>query len=177
MAHGFICPRLLSLSWDTNTHNEHIYFQFDVQNGRGLHEGSHFHYKNQKHKQSEIHPKRPWSQGVLIKHMQTRCLPSPYAGITPQLHPRLPCASSTSNVWSLCIWLHTRLPPQRGTLSAPGGLVPLSGDGWEVNPLVRPRHALLSNLNSFVFLRCLSHLFYSCKLELVLLHNIFVWVL
>lgn len=83
MAHGFICPRLLSLSWDTNTHNEHIYFQPDVQNGRGLHEGSHFHYKNQKHKHSEIHPKCPWSQGVLIRQRQTCCLPSPYAGKTP----------------------------------------------------------------------------------------------
>lgn len=80
MAHGFICPRLLSLSWDTNTHNEHIYFQFDVQNGRGLHKGSHFHYRNQKHKQSEIHPKCPWSQGVLIKQRQP---PSPEAGIAP----------------------------------------------------------------------------------------------
>lgn len=83
MAHGFICPRLLSLSWDTNTHNEHIYFQFDVQNGRGLHEGSHFHYKNQKHKHSEIHPKCPWSQGVLITQRQTLRLPSPYAGKPP----------------------------------------------------------------------------------------------
>lgn len=94
MAHGFICPRLLSLSWDTNTHNEHIYFQFDVQNGRGLHEGSHFHYKNQKHKHSEIHPKCPWSQGVLITRRQTLRLPSPYAGKPPhQLHPGLPSAS------------------------------------------------------------------------------------
>lgn len=83
MAHGFICPRLLSLSWDTNTHNEHIYFLFDVQNGRRLHEGSHFHYKNQKHKHSEIHPKCPWSQGVLIMQMQTLRLPTPYAGKTP----------------------------------------------------------------------------------------------
>lgn len=95
MAHGFICPRLLSLSWDTNTHNEHIYFQFDVQNGRGLHEGSHFHYKNQKHKHSEIHPKCPWSQGVLITQRQTPRLPNPYAGKTctnPFLSSSLPPA-------------------------------------------------------------------------------------
>lgn len=95
MAHGFICPRLLSLSWDTNTHNEHIYFQFDVQNGRGLHQGSHFHYKNQKHKQSEVHPKCPWSQGVLIKQRQTRQLLSPQAGTAPQLRSRLAWASFT----------------------------------------------------------------------------------
>lgn len=126
MAHGFICPRLLSLSWDTNTHNEHIYFQFDVQNGRGLHKGSHFHYRNQKHKQSEIHPKCPWSQGVLIKQRQP---PSPEAGIAPtaSLHsphsftPGCP-GPGTTRMCSLCLCLHTWFPPQRGPLVLLGGL-------------------------------------------------------
>lgn len=101
MAHGFICPRLLSLSWDTNTHNEHIYFQFDVQNGRGLHEGSHFHYKNQKHKHSEITSKVPLVTGS-ANHAEAN--PTPPKSLRRQnphqLQPRL----SSASLWSDSPW-------------------------------------------------------------------------
>lgn len=157
MAHGFICPRLLSLSWDTNTHNEHIYFQFDVQNGRGLHQGSHFHYKNQKHKQSEVHPKCPWSQGVLIKQRQTRQLPQGQCRLCQPQHP--PVLTWHTKGHPRCSW---------GVCASLWGW-----PGGEPSP----RRALLSDLNSIVFLRSLSCWFYSCKLELVLLHSVLVRVL
>lgn len=173
MAHGFICPRLLSLSWDTNTHNEHIYFQFDVQNGRGLHEGSHFHYRNQKHKHSEIHPKCPWSQGVLITQRQTLRPPKsshrrnphqPHPGLSPATRWREP--TEVPPQWRCC---PSRLPPQQ----RPAAL--FGPDGWGANLLLGPRYASLSDLN--IFLRSLSHRFYFCKLELVLSRNVFAWVL
>lgn len=88
-------------------------------------------------------------------------LPSPDTGMAPQLHSRLSVPASHRPGLTLHLATHT----MGGTLSAPGGLVPLSGDGQEVNPPLRPRHASLSNLNSIVFLRSLSHWFYSCKLE------------
>lgn len=119
MAHGFICPKLLSLSWDTNTHTEHIYFRFDMQNGSGLHEGSHFHYKNQKHKQSEVHPKCPWLQGALIAQRQTHAphhltQPNPTASPAAHIALRLRFPNGSLQLWCTAPSRHRRnLSPKK----------------------------------------------------------------
>lgn len=174
MAHGFICPRLLSLSWDTNTHNEHIYFQFDVQNGRGLHEGSHFHYKNQKHKHSEIHPKRPWSRGVLITRRQTLRLSSPCAGRTLTNFIAASSRLDSPLVFTALRWVHG-CHHSRGRAGCSGGWwLSLGGmaRGWtRSSDPDTLRWAIWTASSS---LRSLSCRFYFCKLELVLSGNIFV---
>jgi len=147
-----------------------------MQNGRGLHEGSHFHYKNQKHKHSEIHPKCPWSQGVLITQRQTLCLPSPYTSKTPtNFFPGCPLPASSVTAHGCFVVLRVATHTAATIVGTPGmlrGLAALFGqDGQGVNPLLRPRRASQSDLNSIFFLRSLSHRFNFCKLELGLLQH------